>query len=1096
MKLTRRQALQGAAATAVLVGGCKTTPVDPGAQSVAHIEDLRVDYVDRPLGTAATAPLLSWKMRSERRGARQVAYRILVARSEAALSSVDADLWDSGRVDSDRSFAIPYGGAALRSRERAHWRVEVWDEQGTQLQSAGSWWETGLGPDDWQGDWLVAEDAETLAERAIGLNWIWGEEPLASPRRFRWPFTLRERPVEASFFISAKDTLAGLWMDGEPLLRPEPKQWTSWGMFTRLDLTAQLANAGSHVIALEVTTRKDQPRPVFGGAVVGYLRLKYADQRVERLPTGPQWRTTLAPRNSLDDWTQVRFDDAAWNRAQPVREPPECHPWLPAPAVLLRTEFTAKAKPVRARLYATALGAYEASINGRRVDDRKLAPESTDFRSRALYQTYDVTSLVQAGANALGFMVGDGWFASKFSYLDMRYSFGPPPRRLKAQLEIWFEDGSRQIVSTGPQWQIAASPIVASDIYDGETYDARLEQRGWNEVGFSLAAPASVGSTPSCKLDPQISAPIRVSERLRVRSVNEPRPGVRVYDFGQNIAGWAAIKVRGKAGTRLRLRFAEVLKPNGELDVFTLRRAANTDVYILRGEGVETFEPHFTYHGFRYVEVTADAPEGEATWQLDHIEAAVVHSDLAIAGKFRSSDPTIEALWRATLWSQRANFFGVPTDCPQRDERMGWTGDAQIIWDAAAFNQDIAAFTHRFMSDIRAGQLPTGEMPDTAPFWKLGENTPGWADAAAILPWTSWQRYGDTKVIAENWAAMDRWQRRLLELNPDYVWRNSRGLDYGDWLSVDAKSREDITTPRELISTAYWAYSAQLMSQMATAIDRRADSERYAQLAAAIKRAFVTHFVTPETDQMAGPAQNGVRGGTGAAMRIGNGSQTSAVLALKFDLLPPELRPVAIKQLAGDIRRRDTHLSTGFLGTPYILDALAEHGEATLAISLLLQTTFPSWGFMFANGATTPWERWDGIKDGVITGSLNHYALGAVVGFLYRRLAGIDAATPGFERVRIRPLKDARLSAGGGMYEAITGTIATDWRVLDSGAYQLDVALPANTRGEIHIPARGTQTIKEGRRSIDGRADVRLLTRDGQTAVVEVASGQYRFTAE
>lgn len=980
----------------------------------------------------------------------------------------DADLWDSGRVSTARSVAIEYQGVPLSSRDRAHWSVQVWDEQGRVLTSPTSWWEMGLlTPNDWTSDWLVADDAATLAERSVGLNWIWGDEPLVSPRRFRWSFSVRERPFAATLFISAKDTLAGLWMDGEPLFRAEPTRWIAWGAFTQLDLTAQLAKPGSHVIALEVTTRKDQPRPVFGGAVVGYLRLQYADQRVERLPTSAEWLTSLAGKST--NWTALRFDDSHWSHAQPVKEPPDCHPWPPAPAVLLKTEFTTKAQPVRARLYATALGAYEAKLNGVRVSDRKLAPESTDLRTRALYQTYDVTSLVRAGANAIGFTVGDGWYGGKFSYLDMRYAFGPPPRRLKAQLELTYADGSRQTIGTSPDWQFAPSPILASDIYDGETYDARLELQD------ASGEPATIAPTPPCHLVPQVSAPIRVIERLQPIGVNEPRPGVRIYDFGQNIAGWTAIKVRGKAGTRLQLRFAELLRPNGELNVFTLRRAANTDVYILRGGDSESYEPHFTYHGFRYAEITSDQP---ADWQLEQIEAAVVHSDLPLTGQLRSSNPLVENLWRATLWSQRANFFGVPTDCPQRDERMGWTGDAQIIWDAAAFNQDVAAFTHRFMADLRAGQLPTGEMPDTAPFWKLGENTPGWADAAAILPWTSWQRYADTSIIKTNWEAMDRWQRRLLELNPDHVWRHSRGLDYGDWLSVDAKSRDDITTPRELISTAYWAYSAQLMSQMARAIDRASDAERYSSLADTLKRSFVEHFV----DTRAG--------------KVGNGSQTSAILPLRFNLLPDDLQPIAIKQLARDIRRRDTHLSTGFLGTPYILDALAEHGEQEIAVSLLLQTSYPSWGFMFANGATTPWERWDGIKGYVVTGSLNHYALGAIVGFLYRRLVGIDAASPGFETIRIRPLLDSRLTWGGGSYESVRGKIETDWRLLPAGGYQLSVTLPANTRGEIHIPASAHHVVKEGRRSLDGRSDVRVLRREPSTAVVEVTAGHYVFTAE
>jgi alpha-L-rhamnosidase len=535
------------------------------------------------------------------------------------------------------------------------------------------------------------------------------------------------------------------------------------------------------------------------------------------------------------------------------------------------------------------------------------------------------------------------------------------------------------------------------------------------------------------------------------------------------------VRARGTAGSRFRLRFAEVLKPTGDLDTANLRRARATDTYVLSGDpDGETFEPRFTYHGFRYVELRGS--DAKALSILS-VEGIVAHSDLPITGTLHSSQPTIEKLWNATLWSQRSNFFGIPTDCPQRDERMGWMGDAQIFWDAAAFNMDIAAFTRRFMADVRAGQASSGEMPDTAPFWALGQNTPGWADAAVILPWTVWQRYGDTAVIQENWEAMDRWQRRLLAQNSDWVWRSGRGMDYGDWLSVDAKSLEDVTTPKELISTAYWAYSTTLMSQMARAIGNENDALRYSGLSGAIRAAFVKNFVSA----------NG---------RVGNGSQTSAVLALRFDLLPAELRKAAATQLVSDISRRGNKLSTGFLGTSYILDALDQSGQSELITSLLLQNGYPSWGFMTVNDATTIWERWDGVKDGKVTGSLNHYALGAVCGFLFRRLAGIETDGVGFERVRIRPLVDKRLDQGGGRYESIMGKFSVDWQRDADGAFRLSVLLPANTRGEIHLPAAQSAKILESRRPIDARKDLRILSRNAEVIVLEAPAGEYQFSVQ
>lgn len=1076
MKLTRRATLKGAAAAMVMSDRATARDAANAVkyQSETRIVNLRVDYVDRPLGLRSQKPLLSWRMECAHRGARQTAYRVRVARGTAG--SGVSELWDSGRVESSRSFGIAYAGAPLASGERAEWSVEVWDERRLRRQSESSWWEAGLlEPSDWRAQWLVAEDAETLAERALGVNWIWGETQAdSSPRRFRWPVKRNAAPAEALLMLSAKDTLVCLWVDGVQVLRTA--QWLSWGTFTSLDLTKFLGR-GEHVIAFEVTERTDQARPVIGGAVAGYLRLREADGSIVRKVLDEEVRTSLAVPH--DAWVARGFDDSLWPRARAAAVHPDCYPWPSGPAVLLRRSFEVRKPVARARLYATALGAYEVRLNGERVSDRKLAPESTDFRSRALYQVHDIGTFIKPGANAIGAIVADGWFASAFSYLDLRYSFGEPPRRFLAQIEIRYEDGSSETITTDETWRIARAPILSADIYDGETYDARLEIAGWDMAGFDDHAwqQARLGQKPPCALAPQTNAPIREIEVLQPVALRElarnPSTGIpRVYDFGQNFAGWARIKVHGAAGSTVRLRFAEVLKSSGELDTANLRRAKNTDTYILRGapQG-ESYEPRFTYHGFRYVEVVANC-------EVLTVEGIVVHSDLAIAGTLRSSSPLIEKIWRASLWSQRSNFFGVPTDCPQRDERMGWTGDAQIFWDAAAYNMDVGAFTRRFMEDIRAAQAKTGEMPDTAPFWMSGQNTPGWADAAVILPWTTWQRYGDTGIIEQNWDAMDRWQQRLLELNPDHLWRNARGLDYGDWLSVDAKSRDDITTPKELISTAYWAYSSGLMAQMAAAIRRDGDAERYRLLSERIREAFVAQFVR-HTDK-----------------RLGNGSQTSAVLALRFGLLPDSLRPLALSQLAQDIGRRGNKLSTGFLGTPYILDALAEAGDPTTALSLLTQTDYPSWGFMMTQGATTMWERWDGIRDGKVTGSLNHYALGAISGFILRRIAGIDTGSIGFERVLIRPLFDGRLTSGGGDYDSQMGRVSTDWRREINGAFRLSIRLPANTRGEVHLPVSNRARIMESARRLSGRKDVRLLRRDRELTVIELGSGSYDLSVE
>ena len=743
-------------------------------------------------------------------------------------------------------------------------------------------------------------------------------------------------------------------------------------------------------------------------------------------------------------------------------------PKAAGPAALLRHGFTLAARPVSARLYVTALGAYEAHLNGQRIGDAHLAPESTDFRKRALYQVHDVTGLIVAGDNVLGALVGDGWYSSAFSWNATRNTFGAPPNRLRAQLELTFADGRRQVITTGPDWRAGASPILSAEIYDGEVYDARREQPGWDKAGFDDQAwtSAAVAETPPIALSAQVSPPIRGLERLAPVKVTTPAPGVHVYDFGQNFAGWARLKVKGPAGTEVRLRFAEILKADGHIDVANLRKAKATDTYVLRGGGSETYEPHFTYHGFRYVELTGypGAPPRRA------LEAVVAHSDCAVTGALATSSPLIEQVWRNAVWSQKSNLFGVPTDCPQRDERLGWMGDAQVFWNAASYTMDTDAFMRRFLGDVRVAQTANGGFPDVTPFSVTWDGSPGWADAGVILPWTLYRQYGDTGVIDENWDPMVRWLKHIGDNNPDLIWRNKRGIDYGDWLAPDAVNPKDATTPKDLIATAFWAYDAALMAEMAQATGRGAEAQAYAKLRAEIGQAFVREFARPD-------------GG------VGNDSQTSHVLALRFGLVPDALRAASAQRLVGDIAKRGGRLSTGFLGTPYILDALADTGHMDVAVTLLLQTAWPSWGYMVTKGATSMWERWNGDTGDVAMNSYNHYAYGAVVGFLYRRMAGIAPLSPGFEHIAVQPLDDPRLAHGGGTYHSVKGPIVTAWRRGAKGRFELDLELPPNVTAQVRLPAGANQALTEAGRRLDTAA----VRREDASLVTTVGSGAYRF---
>jgi alpha-L-rhamnosidase len=1031
---------------------------------------LRTECRDNPLGVELQRPRLSWRLQSDRMGARQVAYRVRVATSLDALGHGGADLWDSGKVASAQCFDIAYEGPPLRSRQRCWWTVEAWDEAGASCEAAPAWWEMGLlRPDDWTAQWLAVETDEDQGGRETGLAWIWSrDQPEAEPRRFRLLIRL-DRPIaEAALFIVARGRLSALFLDGAAIETPQanPHAFGQEGM-VRLELGA-LAS-GDHVLAAEVVkvARPRDPRP-WRGALGTLLKLKSAAGSVERLAGDSVWKTSLT-----DDagWPESGFADNAWDDAQPA-EGRANQAWPPTSAMLLRTAFDAVGAPMQARLHVTALGAYEAFVNGMRVGDALLAPESTDFRKRVLYQTYDVTDLVRSGRNVLGAHVGDGWYASVVAP-GGRFAFGPAPRRLLAQLELSFADGSRQVVGSGPGWRTLPSPVVQSEIYNGETWDARRETPGWSEPRFADAgwATARAAEPPFGQLIAQPDPPIRVTQTLTPLSVSEPRPGVFVFDFGQNFAGVCRLRVSGKAGDRVVLRFAELLGQAGEVDQANLRAAKATDTYILRGDPAgETFQPCFTYHGFRYVQV--EGYPGQPT--AADLDGLVIQSDLAVTGDLRIDNPVIQQLWRNALWSQRSNFTGIPTDCPQRDERLGWLGDANVFWDAAAYNMDVYAFTQRFSGDMRDAQAPGGGFSDYAPAARRfnDQPAPGWADAGVVLPWTAWRRYGATSIIDANWAAIERYLGYIETSNPDGLWRNNRGLDFGDWLALDAKAPGDPTTPKDLIGTAWWAYTTSLATEMALATGRTDAAGRLAEARQRIVAAFQQAYI-------------------GADGAIGNGSQTGYILALKFGLVPEALRGAAAKRLTDDIEGRGGILSTGFLGTPFSLDVLADIGRADLVYDLLLRTEFPSWGYMIAKGATTIWERWNGDVGDVAMNSFNHYALGAVAGFLFRRIAGIDAASPGFTRIDIRPVLDPRLRRAGADYESVLGRISTDWDWDLGRAFRLTVTIPPNATARVRLPGhlgRRAELVSGNTRSepVIGSGDLELS--------VDLSAGRHTLT--
>lgn len=998
------------------------------ARSAARPQSLRVCGVAEPLALGDRTPRFAWTPPGQ-----QTAYRITTARSASDLVRGGNLIWDSGWVESDQFADVRYGGGALPPRSAAVWRVECRVVgRRKPVASAVQRFETGLVRNaDWQAGWIASECETARLDRMAGMHWVAGKDKpaLDEPRYFRWTFDAQEAGA-AEFLLSIHMT-DGVWLNGESLTaqQDDPVAWTTMAVYP-VNL-----RRGRNVFAVKATQRRTiGPPPPLALAAL----LRHGTGLQNRTNSASGWKTSAA---APDSWMAADYDDAAWQTTQAAVDKPVGEPWPTYPAMYLRRAFSLPAGVRSARLYATACGVYEASLNGQRIGDARLTPELTDAGRRLLYQAYDVTALLARGDNVLAFEVADGWYGSEFT-LQSRFAFGGAPCRLLAQLEIELADGARMVIGTDGQWKTATSAVLSSEIYDGEVHDARLEQPGWNRVGFddSAWAIAPAINAPKAAIEPQISAPIAAMQARLPVDVKQLASGDHVIDFGQNFAGWVKLSVKGERGRTIDIRYAEMMAVDGSVDQSNLRSAWSRNRYILAGRERETFEPRFTYHGFRYVQISG-LPDDRNDWT---VEGIVAHQRLEVTGDLRVGDPVIHKFWTNSVWSQRSNFFGMPTDCPQRDERLGWMGDAQVFWDAAAYNMDLQAYTGRFLEDVRYAQTPDGGFTDCIPPFLVGWETssPGWADAGVVLPYVAWRHYGDTQIIERHWAAMERYLGWIAGNNPNHLWKNKRGADWGDWLAVDAVQPGDPTTPKDLIGTAFWAYDASLMAQMATATGNSEAAVRYARLFETVKAAFQAEYVRPD----------------GA---VGNESQTGYVLAIRFGLLPDALIQEAGRRLSADITRRGGKLSTGFLGTPHILDALAMTGQEQAAISLLLQRDKPSWGYMVMKGATTMWERWNSDEGDTSMNSRNHYAFGAIGSFMFRRIAGIDAVEPGFRKLRIAPIFDARLKNGGASYRTAAGTIRTDW-VANGDRAELMVDLPPNTQAEVILPGQAVQNIGPG----------------------------------
>jgi alpha-L-rhamnosidase len=708
-----------------------------------------------------------------------------------------------------------------------------------------------------------------------------------------------------------------------------------------------------------------------------------------------------------------------------------------APPVQFRGSFSLADAPARARAYVAARGVYELRVNGARTGDQELAPGWTEYRRRIQYQTYDITGLLRAGENVVAITVADGWW-SGYVGADTRHHARHYGVRPELIAEIVADDVR---IGSGTTWRCGAGAVRYADLLMGNWTDARQATDGWDRPGFDDSGwPAAVLSgTAPVALVAQPDQPIRVTGTLPAVSISGPLAGSarQIVDFGQNMAGRVRLTVRdAPAGRRIVIRHGETLDPDGGLYTENLRTAEATDVYVTRGGGQEVFEPSFTVHGFRYAEVTG-YPVGPGD-----VAAQVMHSDTPAAGEFECSDPMLNRLAANIAWGQRSNFVAVPTDCPQRDERQGWLADAQVFAPTACRNADVAAFFRRWLRDVRTGQSADGAFGDIAPMVGVRpEGAPGWGDAGVLIPWQLWLEYGDSRVLEESWGPMVAWLAHIERHNPDLLWRNRAGNNYGDWLHLD----ED--TPRDLVATAYFARSARVVASAARVIGR--DSGACDGLASRTAKAFAAEFVRP----------NG---------QIGNGTQTGYLLALAFGLVTGETAKRAFARLAASVA--ESGPLTGFLGLPLLCPVLASHGRADLAYRVLQRTEYPSWGYQIAHGATTIWERWDGwTADGGFQAaemnSFNHYALGAVGEWLYAGVAGIGQHGAAYRDIVIAPVPGGTLTWARARQTTVRGVISAGWRI-DGGRLVVEVDLPPGQDCEVILPGGVRHVIAPGHHTL------------------------------
>lgn len=1056
------------------------------ANARTTVGELRCEYLKNPEGIDVLQPRLSWVLHSTERNQRQTAYRVLVASSLAKLHADWGDLWDSGKVESDQSIHVRYAGQPLRSHQVCYWKVRVWDKNGRPTPWSGpARWTMGmLEPSDWKAKW-IGLDGEEKTNWLTGTCWIW--YPVGEPEKSAPPGTnyFRRivhipagREIKQAIFQYAGDDECRGWLNDRDLGARRGHRNVKYN-----DITGRLEPGTTYVFGLTGVNRGTNAKPA---GVVGLLEIEFKDGTRIVIPTDEQWKVS---DREIEGWNKPNFDDSSWVHAKNLG-PVGMEPWgnvrtaedRRLPARWLRKEFALDKDVSRAVVYYSGLGLSELYLNGSKVSDRVLSPALTDYTKRVFYLAFDVTERVQRGRNALGVVLGGGrYYADRSRVYAGTVSYGFP--KLLLQLRIEHTDGTVTELVSDESWKLATNgPILANSEFDGEFYDARKEFNGWTKPGFddSNWLDPQVVAAPAGKLVAQPIPPIRVTQTLKPVALTEPQPGVFVFDMGQNMVGWCRLRVRGPAGTTVTLRHAETLKPDGTLYTANIRGAKATDTYILKGKGLEVYEPRFTYHGFRYVEVRGFP--GKPT--LGSIEGCVVHDDLEPAGTFLCSNPLLNRIYSNVVWGVRGNYRSIPTDCPQRDERQGWLGDRSEESRGETYLFNNAPLYAKWLQDMSDAQKDSGSIPDVAPpYWPIYNDDVTWPSSAVIIPNTIYRQFADADVIARQYDTAKKWIEHMLS----YVKNGIISKDsYGDWcvppedpVLIHTKDTNRITS-KALLATAYFYHDLRLMQKYATMLGKPADAARFAQLADEIKAAFNREFLDRDR------------------ARYDNGTQTSCVLALAFGLVPEEFRARVFAHLVDKIETESKgHIGTGLIGAQHLMRVLSDNGRPDLAYTIATQLDYPSWGYMISKGATTIWELWNGDTADPAMNSHNHVMLvGDLIIWLFEYMAGIapDDNPPGFKHIIMRPHPVEGLRFVKATHKSPYGLIASHWRKTKAG-FDWRITVPPNTTATVFVPATDPKQITVDGKSALQTTAVRFIRAEPGRAVFLVGSGTYRFIA-